>query len=379
MSKALLLALSAVVATIAPCRAETIEQLIESAKSNLPETQIAATDGLVDHYLPGYIKTGLSGMISKAGTAFKGKFTDVNTQTIAPWVQVRPDVIEALGRVATGGASFLARANAARAIGILRAKAALPQLGETLKSRDTQVLYECLIALQKIRDPNTAPLFVHLISDLDERIQMAAMETAGVLAAKGAAPAVQDVLQKTRNNKVRRMALTSLAMIGDPSSRPVFEQYFTDKDDQLRGSAAEGYGRMRVASDRTRIEQAFVSEKKTGPKLSLAFASALLGNRTLAPGTPISYLIDQLDSRFFHDTAKPFLVELARDPEVRKSLYPAIKTASKKEKIRLAQALAISGDAETVKVLEALSTDPDTEVAAEGLTAVRSLKALLGL
>lgn len=376
MTKALLLAVSLGAFS---CCAETIEQLIASAKSNIPETQIQATDGLVDQYLPGYIKTGLSGMISKAGTSFKGKFTDVNTQTIAPWVQVRPDVVEALGRVATGGASFLARANAARALGILRAKAALPQLGETLKSRDTQVLYECLIALQKIRDPNTAPLFLHLISDLDEKIQITAMETAGVLAAKPAAAAIQEVFQKTRNNKVRRMALTSLAMIGDASSRPVFEQYFNDKDDQLRGSAAEGFGRMRVATDRARIEQAFQSEKKTGPKLSQAFAAALLGNRTLAPGTPVSYLIDQLDSRFFHDTAKPFLVELARDSEVRKSLYPAIRGASRKEKIRLAQALAISGDAETVKVLEALSLDSDTEVAAEGLTAVRALKAQLGL
>lgn len=358
---------------------DTVEQLIENTKSNVPEMQIQATDGLVDQHLPGYIKTGLSGMLSKAGTTVKGKFTDVNTQMIDPWVQVRPDVIEALGRVATGGASFLSRANAVRALGILRAKSALPQIGEALKSRDTQVLYESLITIQKIRDPKTAPLFLHLIGDLDERIQITAMETAGVLAAKPAAPAIKEALDKTRSTKVRRMAITSLAMIGDASSRPVFEQYFNDKDDQLRGSAAEGFGRMREAGDRARIEQAYQSEKKTGPKLSLAFAAALLGNRAIAPGSPISYLIDQLDSRFFHDTAKPFLVELTRDAELRKSIYPSIRTASKKEKVRMAQVLAISGDAETVKVLEALSLDPETEVAAEGIKAVRALKAQLGL
>ncbi len=359
--------------------ADSIEQLIESAKSNLPETQIQATDGLVDHYLPGYIKTGLSAMLSKATTSVKGKFTDVNTQTIAPWEKVRPDVIETIGRIATGGASFLARANAARALGILRAKEALPQLGEAMKARDNQVLYECLIALQKIREPRSAPLFLHLISDLDERIQLTAMETAGVLGAKPAAPSIQEALGKTRSNKVRRMAVTSLAMIGDAGSRPVFEQYFTDKDDQLRGSAAEGFGRMRNPSDRARIDQAYQSEKKTGPRLSLAFASALLGNHTMAPGAPISYLIDQLDSHFFHDTAKPFLIELTRDPAVRKSVYPAIRTANRKEKVRMAQVLAISGDADTVKVLEALSLDSDSEVAAEGIKAVRALKAQLGL
>ena len=355
-----------------------IEQLIESAKSNDPDAQIQATDGIVDHYLPGYLKTGLSAMLNKASTSVKGKFTDVNTQVIDYWMQVRPDAIEAVARVASGGGSFLARANAARALGILRAKSALPQLGEALKSRDSGVLYESLIALQKIREPESAKLFLHLIGDLDERVQMTAMETAGVLGAKPAAASIQEALGKARNIKVKRMAVTSLAMIADPASRGVFEQYFNDKDDQLRGSAAEGFGRLRIATDKGRVDQAYLSEKKTGPRLSLAFASALLGRRDLAQGSPISYLIDNLDSRFFHDTAQPFLIELTRDAEVRKSIYPAIRTASRKEKVRLAQVLAISGDQETLKVLELLSNDPDTEVAAEGLKAVKTLKARLG-
>ena len=356
----------------------TIEQLIDAAKSNEPEVQIHAIDGLVDHYLPGYLKTGLGAMLSKAGTSVKGKFTDVNTQAIDAWVVVRPDAIEAIGRVASGGASFLARANAARALGILRAKSGLPHLGDALKARDSQVLYECLIALQKIREPKTAELFLHLIADLDERVQITAMETAGVLGAKPAAPSIQDALQKTRSTKVRRMAVTALAMIADPGSRPVFEQYFTDKDDQLRGSAAEGFGRLRNASDRARIDQRYAEEKKTGPKLSLAFASALLGRTDLAAGSPITYLIDSLDSRFFHDTAQPFLIELTRDADIRNAIYPAIRGANRKEKVRLAQLLAISGDQETLKVLEVLSNDPDSEVAAEGLKAVRALKARLG-
>jgi len=204
------------------------------------------------------------------------------------------------------------------------------------------------------------------------------METAGVLGAKPAAPAIQEALGKARNSKVKRVAVTSLAMIADPASRGVFEQYFNDKDDSLRGSAAEGFGRMRIPADKARIDQAYLTERKTGPRLSLAFASALLGRREFAQGSPISYLIDNLDSRFFHDTAQPFLIELTRDAEVRKSIYPAIQTANRKEKVRLAQVLAISGDRETLKVLETLSVDPDTEVAAEGMKAVKTLKARLG-
>jgi HEAT repeat protein len=44
------------------------------------------------------------------------------------------------------------RANAARAVGILRGKPAVPELLEAMQTKDTQVIYEALIALQKIGD-----------------------------------------------------------------------------------------------------------------------------------------------------------------------------------------------------------------------------------
>ena len=49
------------------------------------------------------------------------------------------------------------RANAARAIGVLRGKAAVPDLVEAAHSKNTDVIYESLIALQKIRDESAAP------------------------------------------------------------------------------------------------------------------------------------------------------------------------------------------------------------------------------
>src|ERR1700704_4120667 len=116
----------------------------------IPEIQIRATDGMVNVYLPGFIKTGLSGTLSRAGASVRGKFTDTNDQAIDPFVQVRPDVIAALGRLARGGASLESRANAARAIGVLRGRAAIPDLVEALRSKDDKLMYESLVALQKI-------------------------------------------------------------------------------------------------------------------------------------------------------------------------------------------------------------------------------------
>ncbi len=98
----------------------SVDPLIQATRDNDPEVQIRATDGLVNFYSPGYIKTGLSGSIRRVGTAIKGRWTDTNDLVIDPYVQVRPDVIEALGKLASGGSSMEARANSARALGILR-------------------------------------------------------------------------------------------------------------------------------------------------------------------------------------------------------------------------------------------------------------------
>ena len=42
---------------------KTVDALVEAARDNDPEIQIRATDGLVNVYLPGYLKTGISGSL----------------------------------------------------------------------------------------------------------------------------------------------------------------------------------------------------------------------------------------------------------------------------------------------------------------------------
>ena len=149
----------------------TVDPLVRATHDNDPEVQIRATDGLVNVYLPGYVKVGLSGSLQRVGTSVKAKFVDTNDQVIDAFVEVRPEVIESVGKLARGGASVEVRANAARALGILRGRAAIPDLAEALHSKDNQVMYEALIAFQKIRDPESAPRITFLLRDLDERIQ----------------------------------------------------------------------------------------------------------------------------------------------------------------------------------------------------------------
>jgi HEAT repeat protein len=353
----------------------SLDPLIQATRDSEAEIQIRATDGLVNFYLPGYLKTGFASSLRSVGTSIKGHFTDTNDQVIDPYIVPRADVIAALGALARSGAKMDARANAARAVGILRGKAAIPDLVQAMRSKDTAVIYESLVAVQKIRDPESASSIAFLLRDIDPKVQIAAIETTGLLLNKAALPDLVEVLNRTRDAKVRRAALTSIAMLPAGSSREIYARYLVDKDEKMRAAAAEGYARLKNPADLALLEKAYQDEGKTSPRLSMAFAQAMLGKTEVSEFSPLQFLIDTLNSAAYHGVAFPFLVELARDPAVRKALYTPLLQGTKDEKIYLARVMARSGDASDVPQLEKLSHDADPEVAQEGLRALKNLQA----
>jgi HEAT repeat protein len=354
--------------------ARSIDPLVQATHDNDPEIQILATDGLVNFYSPGYVKSGIGGSLRKVSTTIKGKFTDTNDLVIDSYVEVRPEVVAALGRLVTGGASQESRANAAHALGILRGRAAVDQLVEAVHAKDSDVIYESLVALQKIRDEAAGPRVAFRLHDLDSRVQIAAIQTVGVLLDKAAVPDLIDVLNHARDAKVKREALEAIAMLPDEKSRGLYAQYLHDKDEHLRAAAAEGYGRLGNASDLPMLEKAWQEEQKILARLSLAFAQVRLGKRELSEFSPLQFLINNLNSAAYNGIAYPFLIELAREPAVRQALYVPLPTATKDEKIGLARVLARSGDSSSIPPLEKLSRDSDKDVAQEGLRALRNLQ-----
>ena len=355
----------------------SIDPLIQATHDNDPEVQIRATDGLVNFYLPGYVKSGLSGSLHKVGTGIKGHFTDTNDQVIQPYITVRSDVIAALGRLVRGGASVDARANAARAVGILRGKDAMPDLLDATHSKVTPIIYESLVALEKIRDESAGPKIEFLIHDFNSKVQATAIEAVGLLRDKAALPALTQVLNESRDPKVRHSALEAIAMLPDPSSRPLYALYLQDKDDKLRAAAAEGFARLRDKSDLPLLQKAWDAEAKPEPRLSIAFAEVMDGKTELSEFSPLQFLINNLNSSAYNGEALPFLVELAREPAVRALLYQPMANGDKAEKIGLAQVLGRSGDKESLPALQKLTNDPDPDVAQAALNAVRNLQSRL--
>jgi HEAT repeat protein len=353
-----------------------IDALLTATKDNDAEIQIRAAEGLVNAYLPGYLKTGVSGSLQHAGDSVRAKFGGTNEQIIDSYVMVRPDVISALGRLVRGGASFEVRAVAARGLGVLRGDTALEDLIEALRSKDDQLLLESLVALRKIGDARAGPRVAFRLRDLDERIQTAALETTGILRTAESAPAVADVFDHARNAKIKHSAALALAQIARPEDRAFFVAWLKDKDEFLRTMGAEGLGRLKQIGDTTMLSQSLKDEKGAA-KLAVVFALVSVGNVDDAPNSALSYLVATLRSRTDRAIASAYLKELARDIAVREGIYKLLPRVSKDEKVGLCGVLGASGDRDTLPALETVSKDPDADVALEGVRALRAVRARL--
>jgi len=357
--------------------ADSLAPLEKATHENDAEIQMRATDGLVNFYLPGYVVKGaITGTVVRGARQVKSFFSSRNDQRIDPAITVRPDVANALADEIRGAASMDARANAARAAGILRAQPAVDALTVALRSKNTDLIFESLIALQKIGDASAGPNVAFLLRDLDDRVQVAALETIGVLRAAGCAPQVRGALRDARNTKIRRAALETLAMLGIPEDRPLFQQYLSSDDADLRAAAIEGLGRIREPEDTPAIQRAY-DEQNADPKVHLAGAFALVNEGKLETSdfSPIRYLVDNLDVRGRSSIALAYVTELSRRDDVVQAVTPLIAEANKDQKIALCSAFGSSGSAQTIPVLTRLSNDIDPDVS---IAAARALKAVRG-
>lgn len=356
----------------------SLEPLIKATRDRDPAIQVRATDGLVDFYVPGYVAKGMTSTFTRTGRLVEGAFSSRNDQVIDTFVVVREDVLKAFGPVIANSASFKARANGALAAGILRDKLAVPELIGALSSRNTSLVYQSLIALQKIHDPSAGPGVALLAQDPEEKVQLVALETIGVLHYREAEPTLRQVLDRSRSIKVRRAALQALSMLALSTDRPVFITYATDKDSQLRASSLEGLARLREPEDVPLLDRAF-NEQGVDARVRLAAAFGLVSEGKLETSefSALRYLVNGLNLTAQSSTAEDYLTELLLQPAVRQVVLPLVPQGTRDEKILLGQALAQSGGPDVIPTLEALTKDPDSDVSASAAKSLRILRARL--
>ena len=350
----------------------SLEPLTQATRDATPEIQALAVDGLVNFYYPGYVKRGWTNAFKQFGSNLRGRFAKPEPKIIDPYVNVDSNVISAIGRLAVGGSSMESRANAARAVGILRGKAALPQLMEALRSKNSMVILESVRSIRKIGDTSVGPDLVFLLNDLDVEVQFGAVRTMGQLRVREASPKLANLVKGSAHKRIRRQSLVALAKMGDPEQHGLFVTYLKDRDKQIRAAAAEGLGRLGNRDDLKTVLDAFAIEKNESARLSMAFAAVNLGDLSF-----LSYLYDGLNSSFHRLEARPFLVELARDQSVLAQLYNPMATGTNDQKRHLAYVVSISGNKDSMLHLEKLTHDPEPKVAREAMRALQNLQTRL--
>ena len=356
---------------------QSLDPLVRATRDKNSEVQIRATDGIVNAYLPGYVnRGGLTGSLSKGARQVKSFFVSRNDQVINPGVSIRPDVAQALSDEIQQAANVDVRSNAALAAGILRDRTAVPALRSALHGKDSQLIFESLVALQKIHDPSAGPDMSFLARDLDERIQLTALETIGALRSVSSAPDVRSALQGARNLKVRRASLQTLAMLGQPEDRAVFLKYAGDRDAELRSSALEGLGRIREPEDTPLLQKA-LDEPDIDERIHLAAAFGLVSEGQVDAGefSPLPYLVESLRTRGRSETAAVYLAELARREDVRAALDKMLPQFDKGQKITLCSLLGTTQDPAVLPILNKLSQDADANVAVAASKSIRAVQA----
>ena len=355
----------------------SLDPLVKAANDNSAEVGITATNGLVDFYMPGYVAKGpLTGPLTRSSRQLKGLFATRNRQEIDPGISVRPNIEQALATEISHAPSEDARTNAARAAGILRARGTVAALIDALQSKDTELMLESLYALQKIGDPDAGLRATFLVRDLDSKIQLAALETVAVLRTLTAAPAVRDVLNSGKNDRIRRGALGALAMFGIPGDRALFQQYAADPDAPIRAAALEGLGRIREPEDYHLLDDAF-NQNGVDWRIHLAAAFGLVneGKVDATEFSPLAFLVENVDQPERSDTASAYLSEVSRRDSVRAALYTLIPATTTNQKIALCSILASTHADDALPVLQNLQRDPNTDLSRAAMRAIRALPA----
>jgi HEAT repeat protein len=355
----------------------TLDPLVILAADADPEVQLNAIDGLINIYVPGYLKTGVSRSARRSGDTLTVRFNEPGDLVVDGYVRVSEPAIGAATKALRESRSLEVRANAARALGIFRAGSAVPELTEALYSKDDQLMYESLVALQKIRDASAGPKLAFLVRDLNEKVQVAALRAAGILRTQEAAPAIRTVIDDRPNPRVLRQAAESLAMIARPEDRGIFLSLLADRDEELRTAAAEGLARLKNSNDTERLSAAFESERSYSARLAAAFGTVSLGRLQMSQFSAFRYLIDSLKNNNYRSASLAYLTELARDSAVRQTLYTTLDDARRDEKTGLCLVFGESGEKDTVPHLNRLKDDNDVEVAQTCLRSLRTLEARL--
>jgi len=325
----------------------TLPALLAALSDAHREVRRAAILALVSFY----IETNIEFITAeRRGWQILNPFLSTYEATIVePETKVDDRITQGLVRVALGDGDLGVRQAAVRAVGVLRATTAVPQLGRLFVGHSA-LRVEILKTFMKLGDPRAGPYIIPFLNDSDADVRKSALIAVGLLRIAEAVPKLIEVFERPRDEETARLALEALAHIGDRAAEKLFLQNLEHPLPGRRRFAAEGLARLGDASYIERISRLRLQERDRSVQLAQAFALYRLGRREF-----LEAIFQELDGGE-HTQAAAYLLEV--EPE---DLYPFLQRGSPRARRAVVEALGRIGSREAIEYLKPLlrAEDPD--------------------
>ncbi|MBI4457030.1 MAG: HEAT repeat domain-containing protein [Acidobacteria bacterium] len=352
-----------------------------------PEIRAKSVAGMVNLYV--VEEGGFIHKTRKIIDALNPFDVDYDNLVVEPYVPVSAQAIQALSKLLTDPDAGI-RKKAAQAIGVLRGEEAAPLLVDQLKAEtDSGARLQMIRAIYKLREPQYGAAVIPFIHDENKSVHDEAIRTVGFLRAKEAVEPLTNlynigpeerrkifkIIPASGKDDLQFRLLDALAYIGAPESQSIFAHDLHHKDAEFRRAAVEGLGRAGARPSAVYPKEESIAllqnqkEEEVRPEVLLAINYALyrLGDDML-----LTELINGLDSPRY-EQALQYLLEFSSE-EARK-LFPFVRLKRKKVQFGLITALGSVGGSDALPLLQELSKDRDSAIAATANESMRRLNA----
>ena len=345
---------------------EAIPVLTGSLRTDLEkDVRSQAIDSLLRLYIP----VDDSGPLRTIFSRVKSVFFEANPPVIGPEVQVDASVKDALAAAMQKDFSDEVRAQAARALGTLKARDQVPVLVATLEDPQNRehrnVRLEVVRTLGMIRDPAAGPALERALRDPNKQIQEEAILAIGLVAYTPARATLEQFFRTESDRRIKSRSLEALSLLRDAGNTKLFESLLNDSNDTYRELAAEGLARLHY--DASGWKDRFDQEKKENVRNALAFGLASSGQLDY-----INNLANALDSRQDYQV-EVYLIELGKFDGKLDELYRYLRSPNPKVRAGMARVIGNIGDARSADQIRPLTEDSDVEVVREAVAALRKL------
>jgi HEAT repeat protein len=342
--------------------AQQVSYLSRAIQNTSGPAQHKGMEILTEVYIPSHEHGALKQLWITVSTLFDPP----DAKVVEPWIRVDPEAVDALVFVLYQKESEN-RIDAAAALGMLRAKSAVPKIAYYLRSPDKKMARTCVRSLGYIGDASAGPDLLPLLKHSDDEIVKDTAYVLGLLRYREALPELQRLFEYSDNDGYRRAALQAISRMGDPSYEVLMLKYLDSDDKALKQYAIEGIGRMSLQQHVQRLQLQFQREKSRSIKMALAFSLYALGESAY-----IDTLIVNLKEPDYERQAQSYLVELGTRAVPGVAAY--LKSADKSMRVMLLDLLGNMHQPSAIQYIEPYLKDQELEVAQSATHAVGKLR-----